>query len=497
MILNSLFPDKKRIRPYAFPFALFTAVFFISPTVATLPATAANSDQLIIFVQPTQTPVARQFETQQLPEIRKIAETLNLSVILKDASQGAPPEVAITPLIVYQNHRGRSIYQGRTTTPDRIRNFIRTARVIVQKEVPNHRENIPVWKTGRTRVWAPLKVSGVTGTPPDDYEKERFIQTSLTHIVKGFSHFELQQNVDLGRADRGFYMDFYPWLAEDGTLFLSLALYSQFHCKEPIFKTKDKPLVGPWKKRWQLFEEAAALMEKQVENHMADPNGGDGFDPVPTKTADLTWQALGLALPEAPAKSQTDQVAEMALSTQWKIAQPSPDDPPTILFRFPAPLDLYRGEVVATTGQLTLPDDLTLNGTKGFIEVDTRSAVTMGDPVLNEAIQGSLMLYSRKYPASRFEITSIGSENRPLSFGQLTPASMSGKFTLKGKTIDLTVPTEIEPIIGDDHRPRLLMRSAFGIDLNRFDIEGADGPAPASHTLLFDVNAVLEPLKME
>ena len=32
--------------------------------------------------------------------------------------------------MVYQNHRGRSVYQGRTTTPERIRNFIRTSRFV-------------------------------------------------------------------------------------------------------------------------------------------------------------------------------------------------------------------------------------------------------------------------------------------------------------------------------------------------------------------------------
>jgi len=485
--------SNKSTRPATAQYGVLLLVIILCPLLS-VPALANPTDQLIIFVQLKSTAVATAFESTQLPEIKKISEYMGIPVKIMDASKGAPPEVTITPMMILQNHRGRSTYQGRTTTPDRIRNFIRTARVIPQKEVPYHREKTPVWEIGRARVWAPLKVSGVTGTEPKGYDKARFIQESLDYIVKGFKHLKLQDSVDLARGDRGFYMDFYPWRAQDGTLFLSLALYSQFHCKEPIFKTKEKPLTGPWQDRHKLFEKAAALMEAEVQKHMENPDGGDGFDPVPKTTPLLSWQTLGLSLPKAPESINSAAHADIVLPTRWKIAPQETDDvPPLILFRFPAPLDLYRGEVITADGQLTLPDSRRLNGAKGFIEVDTRSAVTMGDPVLNEAIQGSLILYSYKYPTSRFDITAISSEAQPIAFGQLTPASMSGNFNLKGKTIPLSVPVEVEPILGDDGGPRLLMRSAFQIDLTQFEIEGADGPDPANHTLLFDVNVTLSP----
>ena len=54
----------------------------------------------------------------------------------------------------------------------------------------------------------------------------------------------MQQAVDLDRADRGFYMDFYPWLSKDGTLFLTVAVFSQFYCHAPVFQEK---IIGPWK----------------------------------------------------------------------------------------------------------------------------------------------------------------------------------------------------------------------------------------------------------
>jgi polyisoprenoid-binding protein YceI len=116
----------------------------------------------------------------------------------------------------------------------------------------------------------------------------------------------------------------------------------------------------------------------------------------------------------------------------------------------------------------------------------------MGDPVLDEAIQGSLLLGARNHPQSRFTIESLSSDGRPIAFGQLSPARITGIFQLKGKNMPLAAPAEFEPVIGADGRPRLVVRTAFGIDLRDFDIEGADGPEPARYTLLFDVNLQFE-----
>jgi polyisoprenoid-binding protein YceI len=159
-----------------------------------------------------------------------------------------------------------------------------------------------------------------------------------------------------------------------------------------------------------------------------------------------------------------------------------------IQFRFPAPLDNYAGEVTSGKGEFIFPAGLHPSGAKGFIEVDTGSSITMGDPVLDEAIRGSIMLNTKTHPTSKFIIESVGSENRPIAFGQQTAAQIQGLFTLKGKTVPLTSMAEIEPVIADNGKPNLLIRGKFKIDLRTFQIEGADGPSPARHTLLFDAN---------
>jgi hypothetical protein len=441
---------------------VFFYLFLSSHQFANVANAEPESEQLIAFLQPGASAVDDAFQRYNLPLIKRMAQDMGVSVHIVDARKAAPKEVAITPLIVYQNHRGRSIYQGRTTTPNRIRNFIRTSRFVPQGRELNRREDIPIWQDGRARLWAPLKVSAVTGTQPADYDNEAFIAEALTEIAKGFKKFRMQKFTEVGRADRGFYMDFFPWLSQDQTLYLSLALYSQFHCKAPIYKDK---IIGSWKERRQLLQQAAHLMEKAVVKQINDPKSGDSFDPVKNNVPEVSWEKIGFPLPPAPKTTDKQMAVDTKLPQKWVLVKSGPADPPMIQFRFPAPLDNYAGEVTAGKGE----------------------------PVLDEAIRGSVMLYSRRYPTAKFMVESIKANGQSIAYGRLTPASVSGTFSLKGKSVPLTSKAEFEPIIGENGQPNLLIRGIFKIDLRVFDIAGADGPAPAKHTLLFDVNFILIP----
>jgi hypothetical protein len=476
---------KSRIRT-TFLAALLLAMFLIAPQSA---RTTTDSGQLIVFVQPNSSSVDDIFLQRSLPEIRKLADAMGVSVHVVDASKGSPAEVALTPLIVYQNYRGRSVYQGRTTTPERIRNFMRTSRFVPQGKERNRRENIPVWSQGRNRIWAPLKVAPVSGTRPADYDHDAFVAKALKSIAKGFKKFDIQKKAELDRADRGFYMDFNPWLSDDGTLFITVVVFSQFDCKAPVF---SKKIIGPWKKYQKLFRQASAAGEDAVVRIAADPASGDSFDPVKKTTARKSWEQIGLPLPPAP-KAKTAAIAVSAVVPQeWIVTDSGPDDPPMIQFRFPPPLDNYAGEVKSGRGELFLSQNRMVSGAQGFVEIATRGNITMGDPRLDEAIQGSMMLYSKKFPVARFDIEKISGENQPIAYGRLSPAFVAGKFTLKGKSIPLTSMTQIEPVMSEDGRPRLLVSGSFKIDLRTFNIEGADGPAPARHMLLFDLNLILQ-----
>ena len=465
--------------------AIFCVVLLSPPYARPAPET----EQLIVFVQPDVSPTAKLFQQRRLPQIRKLAQTLGVDLHVVDARKGSPSTVGITPLIVYQNHRGRSIYQGRTTTPERIRNFIRTSRFVPQGKEPNRRKNIPVWQEGRARVWAPLKVAAVTGSPPKDYNNDIFVAKALENIKKGFTNFRIQKTVNLGRADRGFYMDFNPWLSSDGTLYLSLVLFSQFDCKAPVFQKK---MIGSWQDYRNLFQQAAGVMENTVARIIKDTASGDSFDPVGKNTPQTSWENIGFPLPQAPKEKNAALNVSTEIPQNWILTKSDPDDPPMIQFRFPAPLDNYAGEVKSAKGEFSLSKNLKLDGAAGFIKIDTRTAITMGDPLLDEAIRGSMLLDTKKIPTAGFVVENISGDGLPLVYGHLSPAAITGIFTLKGKKIPLSAIMEFEPVIGEDGKPRLLIRGAFKIDLRVFNIEGADGPAPARHVLLFDLNFILK-----
>jgi len=467
---------------------LMAGFFLLAPWLSANAPAGPESGQLIVFTQPDISAVDQSFRKTHLPQIREIAREMGISVHEVDARRGSPEQVGITPLIVYQNHRGRSIYQGRTTTPDRIRNFIRTSRFVPQGKDLNRRENIPILNQGRARIWAPLKVAGVTGTRPQNYEDQAFVDEALENITRGFRRFRIHPISELQRTDRGFYMDFYPWRSEGGTLYLSIVLFSQFDCKKPVFQKK---ITGSWDQRGQLFREASVISENAAIEIAADPDSGDSFDPVDDSVPRKTWETIGFPLPPAPAKTAATADASVTIPRDWALVKSGPHDPPMIQFRFPAPLDNYSGEVTAATGTFSLAENLLVDGATGSIVIDTTTAITMGEPTLDEAIRGSMLLYAKKFPTASFVIDTVSSDQRPIAYGRLTPALVAGTFSLKGKSVSLTTKAELEPIIAEDGKPRLLIRGGFKIDLRYFNIEGADGPAPAKHTVLLDLNFIL------
>ncbi len=448
------------------------------------------AESLIVFVQPGIDPVAPTFRT----ELNAVAAERGLTIEFIDVSQrGAPAEITITPTIVYQNYRGRSIYQGRTTSVDRIRNFIRTSRYVVQGIEPNTRSEIPIRQIGRTRVWSPVKIAPVTGATPTGYDHAVFERKMRRAMARGFDAFTFNRSARLGRTDRGFYMDFYPWLSEDGTLFLSLSLFSQFHCKNPVFERKDDSLTGPWRKRKHLFRKAAEIMEAAVDETINGIGEGDGFAPVPFTVSVVNWEDLGLVLPPAPSRDDSATVADIAIPTSW-VLDDAPSEAPMVQFRFPAPLSQYGGEFTGGTATFSWDPSLGIDSATGRFEIDPASVRT-GESDLDSALRGGVFLDTKTYPRSSFQVDAVQGGGQDVVFGALLPVSAKGAFYLKGKEIALEPSMEIEAVIGDDGQPRLIIRGAFSINLDVFGIEGAEGPAPARHTVILDYNFTMRPFR--
>ncbi len=450
-----------------------------------------DPEQLIVVIQGRSTPVEQQFCDTTLPRIRQLASEQKVGFQIRKITGGVPAEILITPLIIYQNYRGRSIYQGRTNTMTRIRNFIRTSRYVPQGSGKMEKEHIAVWQIKRARVWAPIKITALTGKKPEGYVEAVFQKAAREAIYRGFRHFKQFPKVSLERADRGFYLDFHPWLSNNGVLFLSLSVFSEFHCKNPVFHTGDQPLMGRWENRDALFQEAARRMEDFVCRRMEDAFGGDGFDPVDAQLPNISWEEFGLPLPTAP-KQERHRVFRTDIPNRWKLIKPDPADPPLVQFRFPPPLDRYAGEAITGSGEFELPADLKPAGAMGSVRIESGS-VTMGQEDLDKVVRSSLLLDTAQFPVASFRIKSGVDEGNELAFGRVSRVTYTGEFTMKGKRSPLSAAMEIEPVISVDGERRLLIQGTFQIDLHGFAIPGPDGPEPANHIVMLDVYFSLRP----
>lgn len=471
------------------------SVFCLLTASGPAPARAASQSgaergALALFVQPDVSEVGRTFEKDRLPPIRQLAAELGIEVRVLDPRDGAPEEVGITPLLVYQNWRGRSIYQGRVANLGAIRTFLRTSRWVPQGDAALTRTDTPVWDRGRAKIALPLKIVDLAGATPTGFDADAFRAEAAGAIASGLQHFPVPDSVSLGRSDRLFYLDFYPWRSEADELLVSLAVFSQFHCERPVFETKE-PVTGSWTERGEVFARAAAHLEDVVVRHLAETELGDGFDPVRAGAPIASWEELDLALPARPRGATP--TTDAPLPAAWTVTAPDPDDPPPVQFRFPAPLDRYTGLAESVRGELTLGRDRGAGGSRGWFEVDTRS-LTMGQDELDKVIHGGPFLDCDDHPVSRFELESVDAEPGELGFGRGIPGQATGTFQLRGVALPLSSRVRLEPIANAAGAPRLLLTGSFELRLKGpFGMLGADGPWPESDTVIVDVRLVLEP----
>ena len=459
-----------------------------------------SADTLVVFTQPTsESAVAKQFAADTHPALAELAASMDIELQIVDVAQaGAPAEVGLTPLLVFQNHRGRSIYQGRSATLDRVRNLVRTARFRPQEAAVLERPGVPFETRGRMTLATPIKVTQLTGTPPEGFDADAFVRNAENWIRAAAAERGATTNTParLARSDRQFYLDFYPHHAADGRLSLGVAAYSQFHCHDPVFVQTDEPLTGAWTDRQAVFARAYRLLMNEVDQVIATSLLGDGFDPIPAEAPAPSWEDLGLALPPAPANAAPPPPAIDRWPTRWVMVAPGADAPPAVQFAFPAPQDAYRGEATDVSGSLTLGLDAdgggVFAGATGRFAADPAS-VTMGEADLDAAIHG-VKLDVEAFPESFFVLETTEAAAVSPNFGVLTPAVMRGTFTMKGHAVPLVVTASLEPITANDGSVRLVLDARWTLGLlNPFGIDGPSGDEETGDFLEFSARLVFAP----
>ena len=469
-----------------FSLALLAVSLCLSP--------ATDAETLAVFVQPGGGAVSSHFQSEVLPEIRSWAEGAELDLRVINALDGAPEEVSLTPLVVHVGPRGRSIFQGRYADVGKLEHFVRTSRVVPTDGGTSIRRDVAVLGIGRAKVYAPLKITDLSGELPDGFDQEDFRRRAGEAFQAGLERFVVRPEIAIGPSDRAFYMDVHSFRDGSGRVSLSLDLYSQFHCLDPVFRRFDDPISGSEADLADLFAEAARALEAETLLQLESTSRGDGFDEHQLRelavAAMASWNDLDLAIP-APQSADAGEHTDVELARSWRLdAQAAPN----LIFRFPPPLDRYAGEVEAFDAAFELntsSEKPSLANATGWVEADA-GTVTFGEKGLDKAVHGKLKV--EKFPASRFELLRAESGNEPLAFGRTSRMEGVGEFAMLGMEVPLRVDAEVEPIIGDDGRPRLWVRARFGLDIdNPFGLKGPDGPPEASKHLVFFLDFQLEP----
>lgn len=455
-------------------------------------SSAGATGQLIVFVQPG-APVSDRFSATHLSAIGELAAEMELEFRVIDAADGAPDGVAITPLIVFQNHLGRSIYQGRYSELEKLTHFIRTSAYIPQGVAADNRIDVPVWQRGKATVVSNIKVTALAGTLPNRHREERFHRNAIKAVAGALARHK-KGTAQLRRTDRSFYMDFYPYRAEDGDLFVSMALFSQFNCAIPIYTNFAEPLKGRWRDYERVFRLAAETLEREVAKQIDRSEFGDDFDPVDVSVKGVTWDALGLQLPEPPKGGGERVSANVELADRWRLVEAGESAGPRLLMRFLPPMDNYSGEAWELDGELTFAGKGSLEGATGWIDV-TMASITTGDAHLDETIHDQI-IKAHKFPKARFRIDRVDVSKPELVFGELKAFAVHGMFELVGIQIPLTATAQVEPVISNDGSPRLHFRAAAQIRLlGPFGLEGPPlGPMPARDTLIMYLNFLMRPV---
>ena len=199
-------------------------IFFLFCMIGLLNRLGAEQQELILFLQETD----QHFAENALPKIRSYAAEKNLKLIERQVEEGVPSTITTTPAIVFQNSRGRSIYSSRYAEWNTLLNFIRTSRVVAQKSATLAMNELFVQQLERARVGVPLKITKAKGALPKSFNEYAFREELKRGLTASLGQFKYVQRVELNRTDRLFYLDLHPYFNKNGTLSMSVEIYSQY-----------------------------------------------------------------------------------------------------------------------------------------------------------------------------------------------------------------------------------------------------------------------------
>lgn len=158
-----------------------------------------------------------------------------------------------------------------------------------------------------------------------------------------------------------------------------------------------------------------------------------------------------------------------------------------VRFQLDAPLESIAGTSTGVSGHVHY-DRSAPESTKGRIVIDTAS-LTVGNPLMREHLHGEGWLNVKQHPSIIFEVMDV--DNVRGDADDVT-ADVTGNFTLKGVTKNITVPVRFtyladrlgarvndESVKGD----LLVLRSNFEINRSEFGIKPGQNTDKVAETI--------------
>jgi polyisoprenoid-binding protein YceI len=462
---------------------LFAFLLFI---VLSTKITAETDEQIIVFTQPTD----KVFIEKTYPQLRAYCLERGITILERPITEGSPSDITTTPAIIFQNPKGRSIYSARYVSFSTVVNFIRNCRFFpAEISAPDCKSDILFLKNGRSTIIAPLKITDLSGSLDKNLDQNTFKSAATAAILRGClaekngaKKFQMSaQSICKTKTDRAFYMDFHPYRNADSTYFLTVELYSQYSCIEPIYTNKGDAFSG--KDIMPLFEKAVQMLENQVFNAINNSQIGDGVSFISEKIAVKTWDELSLNLPKETAK-KTVVNSNIELPKNWNYAGALDKETPVLQFRFAPPLNRYVGEVKTMRGSLKMSDLKTIK--EAYFEA-TMNSLTMGDEDFDHKVLEKYIKV-QNYPDAKFSFKNVVLPKN-LKVGEVVELPIKGNFTFMKKEKELTVNAKFTPILDDNGKPQMEISVQFGLNItDGYGIQGPDGPEEARKNLSFFMN---------
>ncbi|BDS11054.1 YceI family protein [Aureispira anguillae] len=445
-------------------------------------------EELVIFVQKTSD---SEFTLNNIATLEAYMQAHHIPTKIIDIDEaGAPKEVGFTPFIVYRNHLGRKVFKGRYTSHQRLLNFIRTVRRLPAEAIHYEEKEVFVWQQQHSNLFIKLKITAPNGQLPANFDAKKFKKDYLKGLKKGFEGAKYAQKHPVRNSDELIYCNFYPYIAEDGKVYVSSEIFSHYHCHTPIYQQYENPAVG--NNTIQGFAAAAANSLAEIKRQLVESELGDAMNFTTKNTKFTPWEDLGLSTLSPPKQGTQTAIKAVTFPKAWEMAGALDEGTPILAFSFPPPLRQYAGELKQVDGSLSLKSNESLAEAMGKFEVVV-SSIEMGESSLNSAVKESILKVD-EHPTAHLVFKKIESKDFKLTLGKITQTHIEADLTLLGKTGLVQATAQFEPFLNDQGELLLAVTTQFTApDLKgSYQIDGPDGPESAKNKILFNASFVMK-----